>query len=355
MDAIGFELDKDAVLTSQKAGFSVVTCDLLTYPIPKGRIEGVIGSPPCQPFSRAGKRAGVSVIVDVVRFIDTCATGWHEPEADWRTDPRIGLVVEPLRWVLSKTPDWCAWEQVPDVLPVWEACARVLRAQGWSVWTGLLSAECYGVAQTRERAFLIASRSKTVQPPTPTHQEYRAGEPRLEARSDDLFGGGVLPWVSMADALGWGLPDRPCWTIAGGGTETGGAEPIANAKNRAMLNTGRAWVKGGTRDDAQKVTIDAPAPALTAKSGGQWCWDRPATTVVGSFCPDVIAGPGYRGPGDGPRQNAPGSVKITIEDALVLQSFSRDWPLQGTKTSKFRQVGNAVPPLLAAAVLGSVA
>lgn len=392
VDAIGFELDRDAARTSAAAGYKTVRCDLFDYPIPTGRVEGVIGSPPCQPFSRAGKRDGMSALVDVVRHIDTCQYGWHEPEAEWRRDPRIGLVVEPLRWALTKVPEWCAWEQVPDVLPVWEACARVLRAQGWSVWTGCLSAEQYGVAQTRERAFLIASRTRTVQPPEPTHQEYRPGQPA--ELSVGLFGE-VLPWVSMADALGWGFVDfgdreckngcirqaeEPAPTICAahdngnmrfrvgfprlddqGTSPDGYRERDWRSDDEpafAVTEKARSWIlqtNRGQDDDGSRQTRDttAPAPTFSASAGGQWCFERPATTVVGSFRPDVIAGPGYRGPGDGPRQNAPGSVKITLEDALVLQSFPADWPLQGTKTSKFRQVGNAVPPLLAAAVLRS--
>jgi DNA (cytosine-5)-methyltransferase 1 len=325
VDAVGFELDRDACRTSAAAGYKTVRCDLFDYPIPHG-VEGVIASPPCQPFSQAGNRTGMSVLADVVRFIDTCADGWHEPEAAWRRDPRIGLVVEPLCWALKTSAAWCAWEQVPDVLPVWEACARVLRAHSWSAWAGVLSAEQYGVPQTRERAFLIASRFKTVQPPTPTHQAYRPGESANHGPVTDLFGHTILPWVSMAEALGW--PDH------------------------RVLETNRGQDEYGNR---QTRTSDLPAPSFTTKAGAQWCWDRPATTVVGSFRPDIIAAPGYRLPGDGPRQNAPGSVQVTIYEALALQSFPRDWPLVGNKTSRERQVGNAVPPLLAAAVLRSVA
>jgi DNA (cytosine-5)-methyltransferase 1 len=114
------------------------------------------------------------------------------------------------------------------------------------------------------------------------------------------------------------------------------------------LHTNRDQRPDGSR---QVVEVDRPAPALTAKAGGQWVWDRPATTVQGD---PRLAGPGHRDRAGGQRQFDGDAVRISVAEALVLQSFRADYPVQGTKTSRFRQVGNAVPPLLARAVLAEV-
>lgn len=193
---------------------------------------------------------------------------------------------------------------------------------GYSTWTGFLHSEQYGVPQTRKRAYLIARRDGGVaEPPTPTHSKYYSRTPqKLDV--------GVDKWVSMAQALGWGIADRPYPVMTGHGTIT-----------RAPSGQ-------------QKIFLDAIADG---RFEFKWPWNRPATTVVGSFYPNIISAPGYRTKGGLSRQHAPASVNVSLNEAAIIQSYPDGFTFAGSKSKQFLQVGNAVPPLVARAVLSSFA
>lgn len=427
-DPIGVEWEPDACATRRAAGLPTIQADVSTavaehgglsiqdhhaqryHHWPAEEVVGFIASPPCTAFSSAGKGKGRKVIPELVAAIE---------RGDWSArpdpDPTVWLVLEVGRWVDALQPEWIALEQVPLVVPIWEAYARHFERLGYHAWAGKVTAEQYGVPQTRQRAVLLASRARSVGPPPCTHQRY-------DSRLADGGRHGLLkPWVSMADALGWNgqdlgalttgansmrdnrnpediVPyerevDAPAptvipntgrsWKVKGSpqekATERELDEPAptilgGNQGEALRLNTGRDWKKGGTREDAQKVAADAPAPAIDSQGGKMrwerepglpshgvradvadrkaWADDRPATTVATRpLVPDPGANANRH---NGATKSRNDGIRVEVADCLVLQSFPADHPVQGTRTSQFRQVGNAVPPLLAAHVLAVV-
>lgn len=332
---VGVEYDHGACRTAVAAGHPRVRADVRTLPMaPFLGIRGLIASPPCPTFSSAGKGSGRHDLPLLLEAIARLGAGeWPAEQIAACDDERTALTLEPLRWALFLRPEWIVLEQVPAVLPVWEAMAEVLRQHGYSAAAGNLQAEEYGVPQTRKRAVLVASRTREVALPAPTHTRYVKGKPRQ--------GVGLLPWVSMADALGWGMTDRPYPVLATSRT-TGGPdkEKVGGSAARAAiyeeLAAGR-WV----------VQVDSNGRAAQRRA------DEPAPTVkFGNACGEFGL---YPPSSHGDRAHAKPEVRLGLEDAAVLQTFPEDYPWHGSSLiRRFRQVGNAVPPLLAVAVLEAV-
>jgi DNA (cytosine-5)-methyltransferase 1 len=315
LDVTGIERDRAACETRRAAGLGTVEGDVREYgPADFPDATDAFGSPPCQPFSVGGKGAGRKALDAVLGLAQTLAARQSITRAlkDF-SDERTGLVLEPLRWALQAIDAGRPYrrillEQVGTVLPVWEAFAQILRSEGYSVTTGRLSAEEYGVPQTRIRAFLAAVLDGETRLPEPTHQRYRRGELQVQ----EAFG--LKPWISMADAIGWGMTHRPALTVAVG-TAAGGPDPscVGGSGARATLY--------GERD------------------AGRWIDCR---RIV-----DAGQLPAYRG---GRRD----TIRVTPEDAALLQTFPASHPFQGSQTKRYEQIGNAVPCLLAEHVIATV-
>ena len=373
-EVIGLEADEAAAASHHAAGHDTDCVDITRMdPLDYAGldIDLLWASPPCTAWSQAGKKKAHSEVGLVLEMIDVAAAGGNlAPLYARLTDKSAGLVAEPLRFIRRLMPRAVAFEQVPTAKVAWEAITPHLQAMGYSVAVEVLHAEQYGVPQTRRRAILIARRDGfPAAMPEPTHSRYYPRDPK---RLDD----GVLPWVTMAEALGMPAGGVTLATTAhlrayDRSVPRGLGQPaptVAFGKDpgnwKWMLSAGFAGM-GAPRPQ------DEPAPTMTGKGTacwtddpetwmpaaqrrefdeGSWPTERPSTTIVGSFRPDIVAAPGYRKPGDPPRQKTPDSVRITVEEAATLQGFAPGRPFTGSTTSRFRQVGNSVPPPLAAAI-----
>lgn len=333
---LGVENMPEAVLTREANGMITAYLDVwdgMTHTLPFHDL--FIASPPCQTFSMAGGGAGRKALDEVIAAIhrgDFLSLDKLRALGE-RHDPRTALVLTPLWHISRYLPRLVALEQVPPVLPVWEAYAERMRAWGYSVWVGILNSEQYGVPQTRRRAVLMARWDGVeAAPPTPTHSRYYS---RDKTRLDP----GVKPWVSMAEALGWN--HREVEFVSNDRQAHSARRPApepAPTITAGHDSGNRVWVmerhRGAGMNDRHGERKGRPV-------------DEPALTVTGSASGTTPGGFALTSPNST-------STRVTAAEAAALQSYPDGFVWCGSKTKQFLQIGNAVPPLLAEAILAKL-
>jgi DNA (cytosine-5)-methyltransferase 1 len=297
---VGFEINKDACDTATKMGHVRAQVNLLDLEpgdaiVQYGRPHGMHSSSPCPGMSTAGKGKGREDLNLLGQAAERMGHGGNarlilKEVTKRQQDSRSVLSLTPLWWILETMPEWITLEQVPTVLPLWEIYAEVLRGHGYSVVTGNINAEQYGVPQTRKRAVLVASRIRIIPGlPTPTHSKFHVRTPsKLDV--------GVEKWVSMAEAVGWGMVQRPYPTVAAG-TASGGADPQMLGGSGARLIVARErengeghWIErtwhpdygpvsflgsGLANDQGQRArSLEEPSHTIVGKGTATWRFDE---------------------------------------------------------------------------------
>jgi len=287
ISSLGVEIDADACATAEAAGHRRVQMDVMDVTF--GRTANwtrriFVASPPCVAFSKLNKghsRKHVDELVDAVK-----AEEWEYGIGELSTLTLLPLMMGP--WISCLRPDTVAFEQVPSVLPVWEAYAETLERWGYLVWTGQLDAANYGTPQHRKRAVLMASRYRRPAPPEPTHG------PKADQ-----------PYVTVGAALGW-TPEM--------------------TRDPARIND-----QSGTPFDHD------------------WVFKRPALTIAGR---PLLCHPGANANRfNGKTKSRNDGFRLTEQEMAVLQGFRADYPWQGTRSSIQKQIGNVVTVQMATAIL----
>jgi DNA (cytosine-5)-methyltransferase 1 len=292
--------------------------------IPKADI--VIGGPPCQGFSLLNKnRDG---------------------------DPRKSLWMPFMEIVSSSGAEYFVMENVPQLLNTAEHTAILQKAAvlGFKTWSGVLKAVDYGVPQSRKRAFIVGAKDRDPRsffPPKRTHFDPTSDLSLME-RELCGYDADARPFLTVRDAIG-NLPPPQ-------GTEIREASPPLNLHfGRTPTEKSLKRYKSIPEQGMNRFDLLRNAPELTPdcwvrkKKGGTdlfgrlW-WDRPSFTIRTEF---------YK-PEKGrylhPEQHRP----ITHREAARLQTFPDSFLFSGTKIEIAKQIGNAVPPQLAAVVARTV-
>jgi DNA (cytosine-5)-methyltransferase 1 len=266
-------------------------------------IDVVIGGPPCQGFSISGKR---------------------DPN-----DPRNKLYQGFVDVVRHFSPKAFILENVPNLISMSDGAIKdeILKDftdLGYSVQYKVLLASDYGVPQNRRRVIFVGVKDgDNFTYPVATHAEIK--RTCFDALSD-------LPEESMLD----------------GSANT--VSPVGEYQRLMRSSTNRVFNHLTSQHSEQTVSTIALVP-----DGGNYK-DLPehlksirkvniAWTRYSSKKPSLTIDTGHRHHFHYKFNRIP-----TVRESARLQSFPDDFIFYGSKTSQYKQVGNAVPPLLAEAV-----
>lgn len=264
-------------------------------------VDVLVGGPPCPPFSKS-------------RFYRKEKPRALDDPLGWETMSGYLDVlawVKPRAFVLENVPG-LAYKVHSDALDFITTSAADL---GYDTSFRILNAADYGVPQTRERLFVVGTRDREFQWPAPTH----ARTPVKRQR----------PWKTAGEAIG-SLPSITLdHTLEG---------HFAGGKHHELL---------------QQIPPGDNYLFFTAKRGHSepvFEWRSRYWSFLLKLSPQL---PSWTI--QARRSNNMGPFHwnnriLTIDEVKALQTFPRGWFLAGNVEQQWRQVGNAVPPLLAKAL-----
>lgn len=278
-------------------------------------VDLIVGGPPCQAFSTAGRRNG---------FNDDRGNAFLTfLEIALSIKPKF-LVIENVRGLLScpmkHRPHEMRGAEYPDLaldeLPggALNFVLSLIEKNGYAYSFNLYNSANFGTPQIRERVVIICSRDRN-KPPflLPTHAE-----------NGDF---GLKKWRTFRQATK-GI--TACHHIN---------FPEKRLVYYRMLKEGQNW--RSLPENLQKEALGKSYFAGGGKTGflRRLAWDRPAPTLVTH--PAMPATDLAH-----PTEDRP----LSIEEYKHLQEFPADWIFSGPLVEQYKQVGNAVPASLGAAI-----
>lgn len=205
----------------------------------------------------------------------------------------LAHAVQPRALLIENVPGLVG---APDFEPIRNFIRKELDHLGYRFRWFVLNAADFDVPQDRKQGLLVALKKQyfdAFRPPEPTVREHR---PVGRALRRSMAMGG---WRDADRWAAQALSVAP--TLVGGSDRRGGAD-------LGPTGTKRAWARMGV--DGGTVADDVPGP--------DFAWI--------------------------PETGRYGMVRITTDQAALLQGFPPDWRFAGKKTARYRQIGHASPP-----------
>ncbi len=280
----------------------------------RGKTDVVIGGPPCQGFSQKGQR---KTIHDERNFL-------------FKYYVKVVELVHPTYFVMENVPNLLTAENGYFLKEIIE----LFNAMGYQLKTGVLNASAFGVPQNRRRAVIIG--------------KLNAPAPDLPVPQETV----VTIWDAISDlaflASGEGKEEQPYPNAPQSDYQRklrGHCDILHNhvvTRHSPLALERLAMIP----PNAGKEVL--PEEHLT-KSIYSGTWTRMRKDEI-----SVTITTRFDTPSSGKFTHPYLDRAITVREAARIQSFPDDFVFIGTKCSQMKQVGNAVPPLLAGAIAETI-
>jgi len=302
----------------------------------KNELDLVIGGPPCQGFSNAG-----------AHLLD---------------DPRNQYFKEFARIVQETNPNVVVMENVPQFVTLekgffYNQLVKLLTKFGYTTKAKVLLASDFGVPQIRQRSFVISVKKdffdEEITFPKPTHEKI---EYTLELEKGNVIeynnrkqNDELKKFVSVEEAIG-DLPLlNPKNPVATDYKQKAFSEYQKQLRTKSKrISNHELW--GHSADLLEYISkipeggrmIDFYPEKQWKGKGFSQAYARLHRSGIAHTITTFI-----HNPGSGRFIHYRDTRAISIREAARLQSFNDDFVFYGSKTQQEKQVGNAVPPLLA--------
>lgn len=276
------------------------------------KLDVLVGGPPCQGFSLAGKREEDD-----------------ERNVLYRAMVKLAEIMKPRAVVL---------ENVPGILTLYNGVGKKrifddFEKLGYTMSVQVLYAPDYGVPQIRKRAFFVGLLN--------TEKEFVFPKPFVSP--DD--------YITCEDAIG----DLPALDgIYGDEIQDYELKPQTDYQREMRKNSEKIYNNIGTIHSEKTVKMIALVPegenyrSLPEEYRGLYKYNE-ALTRYHSKKPSLTINTGHRSHFHYKHNRIP-----TVRESARLQSFPDDFIFYGNKSEQYKQVGNAVPPKLGYALANAL-
>ena len=277
-------------------------------------VNMIIGGPPCQGYSMKGKKMGLK-------------------------DPRNFLFREYLNIVNEVQPDLFVIENVKGLLLSsngWfrDEIIKAVTNLGYSVEYDILNAENFGVPQSRERAFFICSKSRLVSMPAPTVEKYTTVRDAISDLSYLESGEGDFCQNYITE------PQSDYQRLMRKESVALYNHKASNHKKVAIEKLKMIPPEQGK----EFLPKEMQGKQKFKTTWGRLKWDEVSPTIDTRF--DACS--------NGTNNHPYLDRAITPREAARIQSFDDKFIFYGSKVYVRRQIGNAVPPLMAKAIADQI-